>query len=208
MPRISKPSTNGHAVLDEARRLCNLGYAVVPCDGKRPTVTAWPNKRLTEAELSAALDGKGLNIAIALNQSGMIDVECDSLEAEPNLQILCGGAIPPTPTWQSKHGKHRLFRRPPNLPAKAKLELDGVGFRIGNGKGALSVVPPSIHPDGPRYRWLPGLSIHDVEPAELPPAVAERLQSAASPPAATRSPRSRWHCWSGTNWPVRNPPSS
>ena len=94
------------------------------------------NKRLTEAELSAALDGTKLNIAIALNQSGMIDVECDSPEAEPDLQILCGGKVPLTPTWQSKHSKHRLFRRPAGLPAKAKLELDGVEFRIGNGKGS------------------------------------------------------------------------
>jgi hypothetical protein len=36
-------------------------------------------------------------------------------------------------------------------------------------------VPPSTHPDGPRYQWLPGLSIHEVEPAELPPALVERL---------------------------------
>jgi len=45
------------------------------------------------------------------------------------------------------------------------------------------VVPPSVHPDGPRYRWLPGLSVHDVEPAELPPNIIARLQATPAAPA-------------------------
>lgn len=118
-----------------------------------------------------------------LNQSGLIEVECDSQEAEAALQEMFG-QVPPTPTWQSKRGKHRLFRRPPGLPEKATLELDGVEFRIGNEKGALSIVPPSVHPDGPRDEWLPELSLDEVEPAELPPAIVERLQRPTSQPPA------------------------
>jgi hypothetical protein len=59
---------------------------------------------------------------------------------------------------------------------KAKLEIDGIEFRIGNEKGAVSVVPPSIHPEGHRYKWLKRLSLDDVEPAELPEDVAKRLR--------------------------------
>ena len=112
-----------------------MGYAIVPCDEKRAIVSGWNEKRLTPAELRKALEGTKLNIAIALNMSDVIDVECDSPAAEPNLQKLFGGEIPPTPTWQSKRGNHRLFRRPPGLPCKAKLELDEIEFRIGNVKG-------------------------------------------------------------------------
>ena len=184
MPTIPIPSTNGHAVLTEAQRLHARGYAVVPCDGKRAIVQGWNEKRLTRTELRTALDGTRLNIAIALNLSDVIDVECDSPEAEPNLQRLFGGEIPPTPTWTSKRGKHRLFRRPVGLPSKAVLKLDDIEFRVGNGRGAYSIVPPSVHPDGPRYEWKPGLSIHDVEPAELPPEIVDRLRAPAPRPTA------------------------
>jgi hypothetical protein len=188
MPRIDPPSTNGDAVLTQALRLHALGYAIVPCDGKKAIVQGWADKRLTAKELTQALNGTKLNIAIALNRSDLIDVECDNPEAEPNLSRLFGGKIPPTPTWQSKRGKHRLFRRPPGLPVRAKLEIDGIEFRIGNGKGALSVVPPSVHPEGARYKWLPGLSIHEAKPAELPPRIVARLQAI---PAAPLKPLSR-----------------
>jgi hypothetical protein len=150
----------------------------VPCAGKKPVLPGWNKERLTEAELDAALQGTNHNIAIALNLSELIDVECDTDEAESNLQAMFGGQVPPTPTWRSKRGLHRLFRRPPGLPERAVVKLDGIEFRIGNDKGALSIVPPSVHPDGPRYEWLPGLSIHDVGTAELPKTIATRLEQA------------------------------
>ncbi len=194
MPKRGEPGTNGHptgngtSVLAEAERLHDRGLWVVPCNGKRAVVPGWNERRLTREELRAALDGSRLNIAIALNQSDLIDVECDGPAAEPNLQALFGGAVPATPTWRSRRGLHRLFRRPPGLPEKAKIELDGIEFRIGNVKGALSVVPPSVHPEGPRYEWLPGLSLYDVAPAELPEAVARRLREPAPRPEPKAEP--------------------
>src|SRR5262249_48032090 len=35
---------------------------------------------------------------------------------------------------------------------------------------------------GQSYQWSPGLSIYEVEPAELPPAVVERLRATAARP--------------------------
>jgi hypothetical protein len=59
--------------------------------------------------------------------------------------------------------------RPLGLPEKAKVEIDGVEFRgLSTEKGALSIVPPS----GGRA-WLAGLSLDDLEPAELPLAIAD-----------------------------------
>ncbi|MFO0824467.1 MAG: bifunctional DNA primase/polymerase [Gemmataceae bacterium] len=165
--------------LIEARRLHDRGLWVVPCEGKRPIRPGWDKERLTRSELDKALSESMLNIAIVLSQSDMIDVECDSEEAEANLQAMFGGDVPRTPTYRSKRGHHRLFRRPSGLPDKAKLDLDGIEFRIAK-KAALSVVPPSVHPDGPGYRWLKGLSIHEVEPAELPEAIVERLRAGGS----------------------------
>lgn len=169
-------------VLAEALRLRKRGFAVVPCRGKRAIVSGWAEKRLSSDELRDMLSDPDLNIAIALNQSDLIDVECDTTEAETTLQELFGGEMPPTPTWKSKRGKHRLFKRPSGIPKKAKIEIDGIEFRLGNEKGALSVVPPSVHPDGPRYEWEAGLSIHEIEPAELPPEIVERLCNATPQP--------------------------
>ena len=89
--------------------------------------------------------------------------------------------MPATPTYQSKRGKHRWFLRPDGVPKKATVEVDGIEFRIANAKGALSVVPPSVHESGFRYRWLCGLSLDEVEPAELPADVVERLTTEAKP---------------------------
>jgi hypothetical protein len=176
MPNSARRNANGTSVVTEALRLDKKGYAVVPCDGKKPLARGWTERRLTPEELREALVRPHRNIAIVLSLSGLIDVECDSPEAEPSLLTMFGGKLPPTPTWKSLRGLHRLFRRPPGLPERAKIEIDGVEFRIGN-KGALSVVPPSMT-DNSRRSWVPGLSVYQVEPAELPPAVGDRLRLA------------------------------
>ena len=68
-------------------------------------------------------------------------------EAEDALQAMFGGEIPDTPTWRSKRGKHRLFVRPKRIPKEAVIDVDGIEFHVGNGKGAYSVIPPSKHPE-------------------------------------------------------------
>jgi hypothetical protein len=148
----------------------------------------WEKARLTRKELRDAFYGTNLNIGLVLNQSDLIDVECDSEEAEANLQAMFGGKVPPTPTWRSKRGLHRLFRRPVGLPDRAKLVVDGVEVRgASTSKGAVSVVPPSLHPDGHRYEWCSGLALYEVEPAELPPEVVERLRAPSPKPDAPSS---------------------
>ncbi len=74
-----------------ARQLHKKGFAVVPCDGKKPVIAGWNTKRLTQDELDALLNGTILNIGIALNLSDVIDIECDTPEAEAKLQAMFGG---------------------------------------------------------------------------------------------------------------------
>jgi hypothetical protein len=139
--------------------------------GKKP-IRKWAGTRLTEDELANALKTGADGIAVKLKDADFIDVECDTPEAETALLKMFDGAIPPTPTFQSPRGKHRLIRRSDGLQNKAKVELDGVEFRLGQNTNALSVVPPS-----PGRSWLPGLSPDDVEPVELPAAIADRLRA-------------------------------
>lgn len=173
--------------LADALEYVNRGLWIMLCNGKVPVTKDWPTKRLPLNELKRRMrKDNSLNIALVLNQSPYIDVECDDPEAEAKLKEWFGGKSPRTPTYASKRGKHRFFRRPEGLPETAKVELDGVEVRIGNGKGALSILPPSIHPeDGLPYAWLPGHSLSDIEPAELPPEIVARLvhPKAVSPPS-------------------------
>lgn len=175
MPKVGSHKLNGHAnVATEALKLEAAGFSVVPVNGKKPTEAGWAQKRFSADQLESKLKGSKLGIAVEWSQSDLIDVECDTAEAETALLGMFDGEIPETPTWQSERGKHRLFRRPEGLPKKAKIELDGVEFRIANGSAALSVVPPS----GGR-KWLPGLSLDEVEPAELPESIVARLRAPA-----------------------------
>jgi hypothetical protein len=75
------------------------------------------------------------------------------------------------------------------MPDKAAVKKDGIEFRIGpNGKGAASVIPPSVHPDGTVYAWLPGLSIDDVPVAELPTVLIAMIQETEATPTAADAP--------------------
>ncbi len=169
-------------IIKSALALDDRGLWVVPMNGKGPIWKAWHTKKRTRKQLLEALANKNLGIGIVLNQSEWIDIECDSPEAEDALQEMFGGEILPTPTWQSDRGKHRLFRRPADIPKKAVIELDGIEFKVGNGKGACAVVPPSKHDKtGKRRFWIKGLSLDDVEPAELPADIIERLKAPPAP---------------------------
>jgi hypothetical protein len=172
-------STDGHHVdmCREALRYHDAGLPITPCKGKRPILDGWQERRLSRDELSSVVTDS-TNIGLVLNQTdpGLMDVECDGPEPEAQLQQLLGADPEPTPTWRSRRGLHRLYLAPAGLPEKAVDKVDGIECRIGNGKGAQSILPPSIHPDTHRrYEWLPGLSIHEIPPAPLPEALARRL---------------------------------
>ena len=176
----------------EGLRLHDAGLWIIPCDGKRCISKQWQSKRRTREELAKSLaDGKR-NIGLVISQTVCIDCECDTPEGEQALINMFGGEIPPTPTWTSRRGKHRLFVRPEGIPRKAVIDVNGVGFRIGNGKGCYSVIPPSVHPDGPKYEWVDGLTLDDVSPAELPRSIVDQLKAvpkALSVPGTDANPK-------------------
>jgi hypothetical protein len=125
------------------------------------------------------------NLGVQLGpRSGIIDVECDTPEAERALADLLGESYPVVPTFKGKRGNHRLFLWAPDLPRpdKAVFHFRGVEFRTGNGdKGAQSLFPPSVHPDGPVYTWL----VHpdEADPVPFPAAALEVMRRELDAPA-------------------------
>src|SRR4051794_17405775 len=85
MPKLSPPPD----IVDEALALHDRGLWVVLCQGKVPINRDWPNTRLSREDLQVARRANAkLNIGIAWNQSDLIDVECDSPEAETALAAM------------------------------------------------------------------------------------------------------------------------
>lgn len=174
MPKI----TGTISKLREALRLHNAGYWVVPQWG-RASVMDWQTYRLTEDDLRHYFSDERANIAVALHKSAYMDVECDSEEAEERLRLSVSDEELRTPTWRSRRGLHRLYLKPSVGETRAKVTVEGIEFRgLGEG-GALSTVPPSVHPDsGTRYEWVDGLSVWEIEPLPLPNALVALLEKA------------------------------
>lgn len=148
--------------------------------GKVPRTKAWKDQATSDEDKLCDLFSQWpkANIGVLLGpESGLIDVEFDSDEGRATADRIFQNTI--TPTYESTRSVHRLFKWNSELPPIQKLMLDGLEIRLGGGgKSTQSVLPPSLHPNGTRYRWLDGLSIFDVEPAELPEGLAARICNA------------------------------
>jgi hypothetical protein len=161
-----------------AQLLLAKGLWVTPCIGKQPILKEWEERQISIEELQQFLtNNPNLNIGIVWNKSAYIDIDCDSEEAETTFISWCGRRIPHTVAWQSERGKHFIFKRPDGAPDKNKLKIEGVEFRgCSVTKGAQSVCPP-----GDSRVYLAGQSFDDLEPAELPLLIVERLRSHERP---------------------------
>jgi hypothetical protein len=76
------------------------------------------------------------------------------------------GALPPTVEAQTGGGGRHLYFAHPGRELRSRAALaPGLDLR---GDGGLVVAPPSLHPSGGRYRWLPGHAPDEVRLAPLP----------------------------------------
>jgi len=162
--------TAAAAILAEAERLMALGYSLVPTQAdKHPLLEGWRLQRFTPEQTRAALQHPGaVGIAFqggALNH-GIVPVDFDAEAGLSWWQQECAAAgIDPDdfPTVQTPGKLHDGIRR----PGLHRYVFDHRG-ELGNRRGALkglgidmrgkgcAVLPPSPHPDGGFYAWLPG----------------------------------------------------
>lgn len=139
-------------------------------NAKRVTTKQWDRtKPLAGPDLAAGLigeRGKTRNVAIVLRPSNLIVLECDTEEDLLRIEAL---QLPVTLTVRSSkpYKRHFYFRPPADIE-----QLPYVAFRFESGKltadgGRYFLAPPSIHPSGAIYSFLPGLGPDDVDIAEL-----------------------------------------
>jgi hypothetical protein len=191
IPAAVQTPDAGDSFRDAALGYAARGWRVLQAHtrSKNPVLPAWQHAATTDPAIIDRLWTQNplCNVGVQLGpRSGIIDVECDSPEAERGLGSLLGESYPVVPTFQGKRGKHRLFLHAGGLPCpgKAVFKFRGIEFRTGNGgKGAQSLFPPSVHPDGPVYTWLvhPDDADPVAFPAEALAVIRKELDAPASP---------------------------
>ncbi len=170
------------------------------CDspGKRPFFPAkaeeaqgawkeFQTRRATPDELRAQFAvHPDLNVGMALGPvSGLVAVDVDDDDGDKLLYELAGGEIPPTMEYTTGKGRRLLFRLPAGVTVlnhqfrRPGTEIEILRFMSAGGQ---VVLPPSRHPNGAVYRWVPGRGPGEVEPADVP----EWMRAAQVPAAADR----------------------
>ncbi len=114
-------------------------------NSKIPIGKGWNKNWNQELTRKKFILGSDLNIGLLLGD--IVDVEADTSRANEILCKLIGTT--PHPMYRSSRSVHHLFISPdPNLTI---IKLHGIEFRA---KNHQSVLPPSFHEDGSRYKWL------------------------------------------------------
>jgi hypothetical protein len=106
----------------------------------------------------------GANIGIPTGSiSGVVVVDLDEETPEA---MKVWNSLPETVEAETGRGRHRYYRIPKGARARSRKLAPGLDFK---GDGGYVATPPSVHPGGARYRWVPGHS----EIAPLPEYLIE-----------------------------------
>jgi Bifunctional DNA primase/polymerase, N-terminal len=117
------------------------------------------------------------NIGVGCAQSGVTVIDHDRRAASPATYewiTAHGPLLERTWTTLTSDGWHRFFSLPAGIVADVdrKIVTDGASSwsfvgQVVDGIDVKAfgyvVLPPSVHPHGPRYRWAPGRSPRDLE---------------------------------------------
>lgn len=175
----------------------SVGWSFTPLAGKRPTLKGWQDRPHEALEDALAWAAKG-NVGLRTGRiSGTIIIDVDP-----------GGDVGPlnlpgtVTAMTGRPGAYHLYFQYP----------EGVGNSSGRlgphidvrGDGGQVVYPGSIHPETALpYTWAEGREPWNVELAELPADVIERLRAAAPPrrtktkttdTARPRTDATTWRC--------------
>jgi hypothetical protein len=171
-----KPQDNTGDMRSAAFMLLARGWSVIPIEarGKRPIVP-WlehQSRLATEKEVEAWFGGRrNSNLGIvtgALSNLVVLDIDARHRGSQSlALLELEHGTLPDTVEAQTGGaGRHLYFVHPGGVVHNRVGLAAGIDFR---GDGGCVVVPPSVHPSGRRYKWLPHRSPQEIPLAALPP---------------------------------------
>jgi replicative DNA helicase len=128
------------------------------------------------------------NVGLATGRlSGVFVLDVDGADGESSLEALRAGreAFVATPEVRTHRGRHVYLEHPAGLEIKSSAEKYGKKLDV-RANGGYVVVPPSVHPDGTVYSWMPGRSPFEIPFAPAPTWLLELLT--AEPPKPERKP--------------------
>lgn len=172
--------------VNSATAYARRGLHVFLLDGKRPRQGSRGFHEATTSEdrIRAQLaEHPDANVAIATGASGLVVIDVDGEAGEATLAKLERehGDLPATvETITGGGGRHLIYRAPEgrsvrNVQGPRGERALGSGVDV-RGDGGYIVAPPSIHPEtGQPYRWREGRGLDEIELAELPAWLVERL---------------------------------
>lgn len=146
-------------MLKDALRYLSFGWSVMPLwpMSKEPLLGSWTEyqtRRPTVAEVTRWFTKTpDANIAIitgAVSSLGVVDVDGPT----GALSLAQLNLISPVVNLTGR-GRQLLFKHPGGKLSNSVKTLPGIDVR---GDGGYIVAPPSIHPNGKRYRWLSPVS--------------------------------------------------
>ncbi|MCC6610516.1 MAG: bifunctional DNA primase/polymerase [Burkholderiales bacterium] len=183
-------------ILVAARACLARGWSIVPVEarGKRPVV-AWlefQHRRPTPDEVEQWFGRRrDANLGIVTGAvSGLVVIDVDPRHGgEASLAALAAEYGPLERTIEATTGgggRHYYFAHPGGTVPNRVGFAPGMDLR---GDGGLVVAPPSVHPNGRRYTWVPG---HSPDEARLAPIPRWQLALVRPPTARAGHSIAEW----------------
>lgn len=126
------------------------GFNLIPVPrGRKGAIVKW--KQYEETKAPKIPDNYDGNLAVVLGKTSgnLVDVDADSQD----LLDLLMDILPPTLTTKSNRGGHFYYRT--DFPIRKFILVLGVHGKLEvAGQGQISILPPSIHPQGTVYEFL------------------------------------------------------
>jgi len=177
---MTLPAQTTEYQLREALAALERGWIPLPLDGKKPIAEKWTLLSVpSEADVEKWVR-EGRNIGVRTGAiSGIVVIDEDTAKGGNVAQAFADlgiPTIPATPTMLTGGwGKHYYFRLPKGVKLGNSASKLGKAIDV-KADGGQVVYAGSIHPDTQRiYAWAPTLSPDDVELAEIPSAVLDKL---------------------------------
>ena len=163
------------------RRPPNPEYVCGKDTGKHPRIRDWENQATTdEAQIRKWWRAwPSANIGIAAGRAGLVVVDKDTYHAAAEGGALSLADTETVTSLTGGGGEHLIYRHPQDGPRISNADSSLPEWVNIRAHGGLFVAPPSLHMSGNPYEWEPAYGPHEMEPADLPPALRELLQPAA-----------------------------
>jgi hypothetical protein len=179
-------------VLDSALAYARRGWSVIPlwAREKRPLIPWAPYQRhrSDEAEIRRWFRRwPSANVGVVTGAiSSLVVIDVDPLHGgDHSLEALeqAHGALPDTiRAATGGGGLHVYLAHPGGLVANKVGLVAGIDVR---GDGGFVVAPPSVHPSGRRYAWLPPGLPDEAQPAPIPTWLLQLIREGGYRPGHT-----------------------